>query len=48
MTNVIVCHCCDNEATICEPDPFMMEIHDEVGPNEHWCDDCFQERCDEI
>ena len=46
------CHICGKEATKKDSDPFFEELPEllEEGENkeEWWCDECYQERLDDI
>lgn len=44
------CNMCGKPATITSPDPFMSDVFMEDGPypNEDWCEDCFEGRCDDV
>lgn len=45
------CHKCGKKATKKLPDPYMNEIHPEDPASwvEYWwCDNCYDEQCDEI
>ena len=45
----IKCIECGKDATIYDIDPFLEEIYPmEENPDEWWCDDCYQARCDAI
>lgn len=41
---------CDSPATWCGPDPYLDEVFPEDGPynDELWCDECYDNRHDEV